>query len=247
MAEAGRGCSCSRRCWPARARCPSRSRDASRPTDSWSRRRKNCRATAIIVALRRPTSRLPHSRPASCAIASCCARRASTSAAIRSTRPARCSSKSAPRCRRADFALRAAVAAEITLQTQHPERALAELDRIPQPLPREDAVRFLALRARALFALNRPAAGVTTAFERERASEQPGRSARQSPADLARLAAERRRQRGFHGAARFERNGHRLAGSRSRSARLQRAIRSPRTRTSPIGAAAIRRIRRTRC
>jgi uncharacterized protein len=68
----------------------------------------------------------------------------------------------------ADFALRAAVAAEINLQQQHPERALAELDRIPQPLPREDASELLALRARALFALNRPAAGITTALERER-------------------------------------------------------------------------------
>jgi len=68
----------------------------------------------------------------------------------------------------ADFALRAAVAAEIHLQQQHPEKALAELDRIPQPLPREDASDLLALRARALFALNRPAAGVTTALERER-------------------------------------------------------------------------------
>jgi outer membrane PBP1 activator LpoA protein len=69
----------------------------------------------------------------------------------------------------ADFALRAAVAAEINLQQQHPEKALAELDRIPQPVPREDASDLLALRARALFALNRPAAGVTTALERERA------------------------------------------------------------------------------
>ncbi len=68
----------------------------------------------------------------------------------------------------ADFALRAAIAAEINLQQQHPERALAELDRIPQPLPREDASELLALRARALFGMNRPAAGVTTALERER-------------------------------------------------------------------------------
>jgi outer membrane PBP1 activator LpoA protein len=45
---------------------------------------------------------------------------------------------------------------------------LAELDRIPQPPPREDASELLALRARALFAMNRPAAGVTTALERER-------------------------------------------------------------------------------
>jgi len=68
----------------------------------------------------------------------------------------------------ADFALRAAVAAEIHLQQQHPEKALAELDRIPQPLPRENASDLLALRARAQFAMNRPAAGVTTALERER-------------------------------------------------------------------------------
>lgn len=68
----------------------------------------------------------------------------------------------------ADFALRAAVAAEIDLQQQKPEKALAELDRIPQPLPREDVSDLLALRARALFAMNRPAAGITTALERER-------------------------------------------------------------------------------
>ncbi len=69
----------------------------------------------------------------------------------------------------ADFALRAAVAAEINLQSRQPERALAELDRIPQPLPRETASELLALRARALFGVNRPAAGVATALERERA------------------------------------------------------------------------------
>src|SRR5262245_31480387 len=68
----------------------------------------------------------------------------------------------------ADFALRAAVAAEIDLKQQKPDRALSELDAIPQPLPREDVSDLLALRARALFALNRPAAGVTTALERER-------------------------------------------------------------------------------
>src|SRR5262249_27232054 len=61
----------------------------------------------------------------------------------------------------ADFALRAAVAAEIDLKQQKPDRALSELDAIPQPLPREDVSDLLALRARALFALNRPAAGVT--------------------------------------------------------------------------------------
>src|SRR5262245_4245759 len=68
----------------------------------------------------------------------------------------------------ADFTLRAAVAAELNLQQQRPQQALAELDRIPQPPPREDIPDLLALRARALFATNRPAAGITTALERER-------------------------------------------------------------------------------
>ena len=69
----------------------------------------------------------------------------------------------------ADFALRAQVVAEIALESDRADRALAELDRIPQPLPREAAADILALRARALFALNRPAAGVSTALDRERA------------------------------------------------------------------------------
>ena len=67
-----------------------------------------------------------------------------------------------------DFALRAQVAAEIALEANRPQRALAELDRIPQPLPRDAAADILALRARALFGLGRPAAGVATALERER-------------------------------------------------------------------------------
>ena len=67
-----------------------------------------------------------------------------------------------------DFALRAQVVAELALQADRPEKAIAELDRIPQPLPRDAASDILALRARALFALNRPAAGVSTALERER-------------------------------------------------------------------------------
>jgi outer membrane PBP1 activator LpoA protein len=68
----------------------------------------------------------------------------------------------------ADFALRAQVVAELALQAQRPDRALAELDRIPQPLPKDSVSDILALRSRAQFALNRPAAGVTTALERER-------------------------------------------------------------------------------
>jgi hypothetical protein len=67
-----------------------------------------------------------------------------------------------------DYALRAQVAAELALANDQPEKALAELERIPQPLSREDAPDVLALRARAQFAMNRPAAGVSTALERER-------------------------------------------------------------------------------
>ncbi|AMN45829.1 hypothetical protein ACG33_01640 [Steroidobacter denitrificans] len=68
----------------------------------------------------------------------------------------------------ADFILRAQVAAELALQAGRPRQALAELERIPQPLPRDDAGDILALRARASFADNRPAAGVDAALERER-------------------------------------------------------------------------------
>jgi outer membrane PBP1 activator LpoA protein len=68
----------------------------------------------------------------------------------------------------ADFILRAQVAAELALQARRPQRALAELDRIPLPLPRDGAADILALRARASFASNRPAAGVDAALERER-------------------------------------------------------------------------------
>jgi hypothetical protein len=67
-----------------------------------------------------------------------------------------------------DLATRQQVAAELALQTKNPTKALAELDRIPQPLPRENAADILSLRARAQFALNRPAVAITTALERER-------------------------------------------------------------------------------
>jgi outer membrane PBP1 activator LpoA protein len=69
----------------------------------------------------------------------------------------------------ADFALRAQVAAEIALASNRPDAALNELNRIPQPLPRDELTAILALRARALFALNRPAAAITTALDREAA------------------------------------------------------------------------------
>lgn len=69
----------------------------------------------------------------------------------------------------ADFALRAQVAAELALAANRPEAALAELNRIPQPVPRDSLTDVLALRARALFALNRPAAAIHTALDREAA------------------------------------------------------------------------------
>jgi outer membrane PBP1 activator LpoA protein len=67
-----------------------------------------------------------------------------------------------------DSATRAQIAAELALLTKNPSKALAELERIPQPLPQENAADILSLRARALFALNRPAGGITTALDRQR-------------------------------------------------------------------------------
>lgn len=72
-----------------------------------------------------------------------------------------------------DYVIRAQVAADLALRAQRPDRALSELDRVPQPLPREAAADVLALRARAQFALKRPAAAVTTALERERSLTAP--------------------------------------------------------------------------
>lgn len=63
---------------------------------------------------------------------------------------------------------RALVAAELQLRAGRAERALAELNQIPQPLPQESLSEILSVRSRALFALNRPAAGVMTALDRER-------------------------------------------------------------------------------
>ena len=69
---------------------------------------------------------------------------------------------------RADFGLRSLVTAELALRGGRGDKALAELDRIPQPVPSELSRDVLEVRARALFALNRPAAAVSTALERER-------------------------------------------------------------------------------
>lgn len=67
-----------------------------------------------------------------------------------------------------DFALRATIVAELELRAQRPERALVELARIPQPVPQALLSEVLAVRARALFAASRPAAGIMAALDRER-------------------------------------------------------------------------------
>lgn len=69
---------------------------------------------------------------------------------------------------RADFGLRSLVSAELNLRAGRGDKALADLDRIPQPVPGELSSDVLEVRSRALFALNRPAAAVSTALERER-------------------------------------------------------------------------------
>jgi len=69
---------------------------------------------------------------------------------------------------RADLPLKSLVTAEIALRAGRADKALNELDRIPQPIPRESASDILDLRARALFAMNRPAQAVSVALERER-------------------------------------------------------------------------------
>jgi uncharacterized protein len=72
-----------------------------------------------------------------------------------------------------DYVLRAEVAAELALREQKPDRALAELDRIPQPVPQEHVSEVRRLRALALFQLNRPAAAIALAMEREAALSDP--------------------------------------------------------------------------
>ena len=72
-----------------------------------------------------------------------------------------------------DYALRAEVAAELALREQKPERALAELDRIPQPPPQEHIGEIQRLRALALFQMNRPAAAIAIAMEREQGLSDP--------------------------------------------------------------------------
>ena len=66
-----------------------------------------------------------------------------------------------------DRVLRQLVGARIALLQRQPERALADLDRIPAPYPRDQAVEILELRTLALFDYGRPAGAVITAIDRE--------------------------------------------------------------------------------
>lgn len=68
----------------------------------------------------------------------------------------------------ADAALRGIVAAQIAIATQRPGQALNELDRIPQPWPRDDAAAILELRALAQFALGKPNGAIVAALDREK-------------------------------------------------------------------------------
>lgn len=73
-----------------------------------------------------------------------------------------------------DQVTRAEISAELALRTQRAEEALAELNQIQQQtLPAGSAAGVLSLRARALFALNRPAAAILVALDRERALTTP--------------------------------------------------------------------------
>lgn len=67
-----------------------------------------------------------------------------------------------------DSTLLSLTAAEAALLERRPERALVQIDRIPQPYPRDLAPDVLEVRARAQFAYGRPTGGVTTALDRER-------------------------------------------------------------------------------
>ncbi len=78
----------------------------------------------------------------------------------------------------ADLTLKRLAVAEAALLDKRPERALIELDRIPQPYPRELASEALELRSRAQFAYGRPIGGVTTALDREKLLTTPDEIAR---------------------------------------------------------------------
>lgn len=63
---------------------------------------------------------------------------------------------------------RTLVSADLQLRAGRADRTLSELNQLPQPLPQDALSDILSLRSRALFAANRPAAGVMTALDRER-------------------------------------------------------------------------------
>src|SRR5690349_9716462 len=65
-----------------------------------------------------------------------------------------------------DRVLRQLVGARIALLQRQPERALAELDRIPAPYPRDQAAEILELRTLALFDYGRPVGAVMSAIDR---------------------------------------------------------------------------------
>lgn len=67
----------------------------------------------------------------------------------------------------ADNALRMIIGAAGNVKANQAERALAQLDQIPLPLPDDIAADALLLRTQALFALGRPVLAVNTALERE--------------------------------------------------------------------------------
>jgi outer membrane PBP1 activator LpoA protein len=68
----------------------------------------------------------------------------------------------------ADAPLRGIVGAQVAMMSQRPGQALSELDRIPQPWPREDAPAILELRSQAQFALGKPMGAIVAALDREK-------------------------------------------------------------------------------
>ncbi len=67
-----------------------------------------------------------------------------------------------------DSALHAIVSADLLLRAEQPDRAIAQLDQIPLPLPEEFSAEVLAVRTQALFVAGRIVLAVNTAVERER-------------------------------------------------------------------------------
>ena len=148
---------------------------------------------------------------------------------------------------RADFALRSLVAAELALRGGRGDKALAELDRIPQPIPREAiAGHSGASRTRAV-CIESPGGSGGRGTRARAFALQPRRSARESALDLAGSAEERGEQRGLHSSSGRERGTHRLAGPGTRGVRFRsqslHCERRHRRLARPLSVAS----RRTRC